>query len=302
MKSLPLSILVASSVLVAACSSGPSHQGSSVPTARSSTIPMTKDGRKIGNPYQVAGVWYYPKDDPAYDETGYASWYGTEFHGKKTANGEVFDMNTLSAAHKTLPLPSYVKVTNLENNRTMVIRVNDRGPFVSGRIIDISRRGAQLLGFHAQGLTKVRVQVSDEYGNPLSTGRALSEGPREAAPAQVASNDVLMEESLDAPAGEPLPAAPVATPPVRTPAPVVASSASGGHFVQIGAFSDRSGAEAQARKLESIGEQAEIEPVEAGGRRLWRVRIGPFSLKDMADSVLSKVVSNGFFDARVMSR
>ncbi|WCL52869.1 septal ring lytic transglycosylase RlpA family protein [Gimibacter soli] len=263
---------------------------------------MTKDGRKIGNPYQVAGVWYYPKDDPSYDETGYASWYGTEFHGKKTANGEVFDMNTLSAAHKTLPLPSYVKVTNLENNRTMVIRVNDRGPFVSGRIIDISRRGAQLLGFHAQGLTKVRVQVSDEYGNPLSAGRALSEGPREAAPAQVASNDVLVEESLDAPAGEPLPVAPVAAPPVRTSAPVVASSASGGHYVQIGAFSDRSGAEAQARKLESIGEQAEIEPVESGGRRLWRVRIGPFSLKNVADSVLSKVVSNGFFDARVMSR
>lgn len=120
--------------------------------------------RKVGKPYKIAGVWYHPKEQPAYDETGYASWYGKDFHGKKTANGEIYNMNALTAAHKTLPMPTFVKVTNLENGRTIVLRVNDRGPFVKGRIIDISRRGAQLLGFDKQGVTRVRVQAADENG------------------------------------------------------------------------------------------------------------------------------------------
>ena len=101
---------------------------------------------KIGNPYQIGGIWYYPAEDYEYDETGIASWYGAAFHGKTTANGGVYDMNALTAAHRTLPMPSYVRVTNLENGRSLVLEVNDRGPFAKGRIIDISRRGAQLLG------------------------------------------------------------------------------------------------------------------------------------------------------------
>ena len=89
-------------------------------------------GTKIGRPYQVSGVWYYPRMQPDYDETGIASWYGHPFHGRKTANGETYDMNALTAAHKTLPLPTDVRVTNLENGRSIVLRVNDRGPFVAG--------------------------------------------------------------------------------------------------------------------------------------------------------------------------
>ncbi|WP_417448900.1 septal ring lytic transglycosylase RlpA family protein [Kordiimonas sp.] len=129
-------------------------------------LPVGDQGvtRKIGNPYKVAGVWYHPKEDPYYDEVGYASWYGPDFHGKLTANGEQYNMNSLTAAHKTLPLPTFVKVTNLENGRSIVLRVNDRGPFVKSRIIDVSRRGAQLLGFDRQGVTKVRVQALDENG------------------------------------------------------------------------------------------------------------------------------------------
>ncbi|MBT7942196.1 MAG: septal ring lytic transglycosylase RlpA family protein, partial [Alphaproteobacteria bacterium] len=101
---------------------------------------------KIGDPYQIQGVWYYPAEDFEYEETGIASWYGTQFHGRRTANGETYDMNALTAAHRTLPMPSFVRVTNMENGRSLILKVNDRGPFARSRIIDISRRGAQLLG------------------------------------------------------------------------------------------------------------------------------------------------------------
>ena len=103
-------------------------------------------GYKVGNPYQIQGLWYYPAENYEYDKTGIASWYGSPFHGKRTANGETFDMNALTAAHKTLQLPSRVRVVNLRNGRAITVRVNDRGPFVRGRIIDLSRRAAQLRG------------------------------------------------------------------------------------------------------------------------------------------------------------
>lgn len=113
---------------------------------------------KVGTPYQINGVWYYPKEDPFYDETGVASWYGSDFHGKATANGERYDMDALTAAHRTLPMPTVVRVTNLENGRSIRLRVNDRGPYARGRIIDVSRRAANLLGFQGQGTARVRVQ------------------------------------------------------------------------------------------------------------------------------------------------
>jgi rare lipoprotein A len=114
---------------------------------------------KIGAPYTVKGVTYYPRVDYAYDQTGLASWYGDAFEGRYTANGEVFDLNQITAAHTTLPLPSIVEVINLQNNRALRIRVNDRGPFANGRIIDLSRRAAQLLGFEKSGRAMVRVRV-----------------------------------------------------------------------------------------------------------------------------------------------
>ena len=109
--------------------------------------------------YQVNGVWYHPKVDYQYDQTGTASWYGPGFDRQATADGEIYDMNQLSAAHKTLPLPSMVEVTNLQNGRSLQLRVNDRGPFVGDRLIDVSRRSAQLLGFETTGTTPVRVRI-----------------------------------------------------------------------------------------------------------------------------------------------
>jgi rare lipoprotein A len=114
---------------------------------------------RVGSPYQMNGVWYYPAVDYDYDRTGIASWYGEEFEGRLTANGEIFDLNALTAAHTTLPLPSIVQVTNLENGRSLQLRINDRGPFVDGRLIDVSRRAAQLLGFESRGTARVRVTI-----------------------------------------------------------------------------------------------------------------------------------------------
>lgn len=109
-------------------------------------------------PYQVRGTWYYPKEQPRYNEVGIASWYGDKFHNRSTANGESFDMWRVSAAHKTLPLPCMVEITNLDNGKKLKVRVNDRGPFVDGRIIDLSRAGADKLGFSGKGTAKVRVR------------------------------------------------------------------------------------------------------------------------------------------------
>ncbi|MGH7048295.1 MAG: septal ring lytic transglycosylase RlpA family protein [Stellaceae bacterium] len=114
---------------------------------------------RVGKPYEINGVWYYPEVDYNYDKTGIASWYGGEFQGRYTANGEIFDMNRLTAANTTLPMPSIVEVTNLRNGRELRLRVNDRGPFRDGRLIDVSRRAAQLLGFETHGTAPVEVRI-----------------------------------------------------------------------------------------------------------------------------------------------
>jgi rare lipoprotein A len=131
-----------------------------------------KSGYVVGNSYQINGTWYRPAEEYSYSRTGIASYYGGErrganFHGRLTANGERYDMNALTAAHQTLPMPSLVRVTNLENRRSVVVRINDRGPFIRGRIIDVSRRAAQLLGFEQSGLARVRVEILAEESRAL---------------------------------------------------------------------------------------------------------------------------------------
>ena len=122
--------------------------------------PVPKGGGiyQIGKPYLISGLTYTPREEPGYDRVGNASWYGELFHGRRTANGEIYDMDRLSAAHPTLPLPVYARVTNLNNGRTIVVRINDRGPYARDRIIDLSRRSAELLGFRNNGTATVRVK------------------------------------------------------------------------------------------------------------------------------------------------
>ncbi len=164
-------LIVAAAVsAVAACSTAPQQQKSKFspekygvkgsPKMVAEGQPVPKGGGRyiVGKKYKIAGKWYYPKEDPDYKKTGLASWYGPTFHGRKTANGEVFDRNSLTAAHTTMPLPSYARVTNVENGRSMIVRVNDRGPFHGNRVIDLSERAATMLGTKSAGIGKVKVE------------------------------------------------------------------------------------------------------------------------------------------------
>ena len=181
---------LALAVFVSACSSAPpltssdkatprvAQQSSESPPQSTSKQPkpapatqeaLRPNGRlRVGPPYTIKGVRYVPRHDPDYDEVGMASWYGQPFHGRKTASGERFDMNAMTAAHRTLPFGAWVRVTNLDNGRQVVLRVNDRGPFSKNRIIDVSKRAAESLGFRRKGTTKVRVQFITQQ--PSQTG------------------------------------------------------------------------------------------------------------------------------------
>lgn len=223
---------------------------------------------KIGQPYQVLGQWYYPADDRSYDVTGIASWYGPGFHSLSTASGERYDQDAISAAHKTLPLPSYVEVSNLDNGRTLVVRVNDRGPFVDGRIIDLSRRSAQLLGIDRPGTARVRVK------------RVYPDAPMVAA--------------LQPPPAELTPPPPTA-PQLPQPVPVP-SAIPGTVFVQVAALSDQGRAEWLRGFLASYG----VAIVERSPAGLWRVRLGPYATREMATPVLAQVQAAGYTDARTI--
>ena len=157
-----ISVFVICALLTACGTTSSSHNnGLELDSTDYDASSLRVENQKIGKPYQVGGRWYKPRYETDYDETGIASWYGDYFHGRNTANGEIFNMNKVSAAHKTLPLPSYVEVTNLENNQKLYVRVNDRGPFEDGRIIDLSKKAADKLGFKGAGLARVRVRQVD---------------------------------------------------------------------------------------------------------------------------------------------
>jgi rare lipoprotein A len=136
-------------------------------------VPKAGGVYRVGKPYIVGGHEYVPQEDVNYNAIGMASWYGDDFHGRYTANGEIFDMNSLSAAHPTLPLPSNVRVTNLANHRSIVVRVNDRGPYIGDRVIDVSAKTAKLLGFYGNGLTRVKVEYVGRAPLEGSDGRKL---------------------------------------------------------------------------------------------------------------------------------
>lgn len=160
-------VLLSLTIMLSSCSTGTPELSGLSPQAQAEAIKHYGGIYKVGNPYKIGSRWYYPKEDYSYVEEGVASWYGEDFNGKMTANGEHYNMNTLTAAHRTLPLPSIVKVTNLQNGRSIVVRVNDRGPYVKDRIIDLSKHGAQLLGYMGQGTTRVRVEVMAKESKAL---------------------------------------------------------------------------------------------------------------------------------------
>ena len=159
-KIIPVLACLASLSLLSACSEAryAAHVAKQIPMPGDSSQ-KSKGSFKVGSSYRIQGKRYYPKESYTLTETGVASWYGPGFHGKKTANGEIFDKNELTAAHRTLQLPSIIRVTNMTNGRSIILRVNDRGPFAHNRILDVSERGATLLGFKNNGTAKIKLQV-----------------------------------------------------------------------------------------------------------------------------------------------
>ncbi|MDD3029704.1 MAG: septal ring lytic transglycosylase RlpA family protein [Alphaproteobacteria bacterium] len=277
------------------------------------TRPVTKGSAsssgyyKVGTPYKVKDIWYYPNEDYSYDETGIASWYGDAFHNKKTANGEIFNKNELTAAHKTLPLPCLARVTNLENGRSIVVRVNDRGPFSGKRIIDLSQRSAELLGFENKGLAKVRVQVlADEskaiadamrrYGKPIKL--ASAEPPSEEIVSSLASAPVERETLKPVHSTRETRLQLMKTRPVQkvVQLPVTARTRL---FVQAGAFSVPENAYRLKEKLDVLASTT-ISTVLVNGTKFYRVRLGPLKTIAEADALLTEVQDAGVPEARTV--
>lgn len=268
-------------------------------------------------PYQIRGRWYRPAENPRYDETGLASWYGDAFHGRPTATGERFDMHAMTAAHKTLPLPALVEVTNLETGQALILRVNDRGPFVDGRIIDLSRAAANELGLLNRGVGRVRVRYMGRAprldGGPVRYASTAAPAPAAAPvsravpytslpPAVATSTTVARPYASVPPAVAPatLPAGTVLPP--ATPAEIVAGAPAPlpiAVWVQAGAFASRPNAEAAARAL---GERARIEPTNGANGTLYRVMVGPLDDIGQAQRVQRAAAALGYDDAMVVSR
>ena len=255
--------------LLAACASigggGPSDGG---PAPLAVAPPPVSDPAPIVTgtmrPYQIKGRWYRPEEQPGYDEVGLASWYGDQFNGRPTATGERFDMHALTAAHKTLPLPGLVEVTNLANGRRVVLRVNDRGPFVDSRIIDLSRGAAEQLDLIGKGVGEVRV-------------RYLGRAPR-------LGGGLLLQAAAPA-AATPAPRQAVAEPPST-------------FWVQAGSFGDPLPARLMA---EGIGAPASVSAASVGGRELYRVLVGPWPDANAAEAARQSVVARGYADAALIS-
>ncbi len=301
-----VAFLMAMAGLLAGCAN---HRNPAPPGTAATTKPIYK----VGTPYQISGAWYYPAEDFSYDESGIASWYGEEFHGKYTANGEVFDRNALTAAHRTLPMPSVVQVTNLENGRSLQLRVNDRGPFARGRIIDVSRRAAQLLGFEGTGTAKVRVRILVPESIQVASlagrngtedgagGQAIAAAPRPVITAEALPGSALRIASSTTPSlpkSEPTGPTPTvlpSPPPQVSVVPVKPTRI----YIQAGAFARAENALNVKSRLDAIG-PAVVAAVRVNGVNLYRVRLGPIDNVEQADKLLDRIVGTGFNDARIV--
>jgi rare lipoprotein A len=265
----------------------------------------TQGLRGTEKPYQIRGIWYYPKADPNYDEKGIGSWYGEQFHNRRTANGELFDMDLPSAAHKTLPLPSIVEVTNLDNGRKLKVRVNDRGPFIDGRIIDLSKAAADQLGYQRSGVARVRVRYVGPAGKtPFDERRVIAAAPPPSEPRYVPAPKARVYAGLPPaqPAYDDPPPPKAAEPDYSPPIPVIAAppaSVAANYRIQAGSFANRDNAERAVSQLSGAG-QASIESVERDQGTLYRVVVDAGTDEGAAFGVRDRVAALGFSDATVL--
>lgn len=270
-------LCISGSLLLAACSgvdvvvqdSAPSRQVDH--TQVKNAVPRVEPFSKYGNPpsYEIEGKRYYVLSSATgYKETGTASWYGTKFHGRRTSSGEPYDMYAMTAAHKTLPIPVFAEVTNLENGHKIIVRINDRGPFVDDRIIDLSYVAAKKLGITAKGTGRVSLRTIDPREPQTATSVALA-APVEQAPATTSGTTISPVATATA--------ATVTSIPLTEASVTEATSSNPGQlYLQVGAFSDRNNASQLASKLTaSTGENVFIKDNVSAEYTVYRVRIGP---------------------------
>lgn len=243
---------------------------------------------KVGKTYKIKGKRYTPKETYNFTQTGIASWYGPNFHGKKTANGEVFDKFELTAAHKTLQMPAIVRVTNLENGRSIIVRINDRGPFSGARIIDLSERSAELLDFKHKGTAKVKIQVLPNESRDVAR---IAKGGNSTRGYEVALN-----QNKQTPTTIPAKRLPPTSVPLPTqmtqkaqqpPQPLTKPDAI---FIQAGSFSNVVKARALAEKVSPYG-TARINPTNINGSKFYRVQLGPIENQNQANNILNQLAS-----------
>ena len=268
-------------------------------TAKRITNVDEKPKYKVGNPYKINGQWFYPAVDYNYDEVGIASWYGPNFHGKKTANGEIFNQNEISAAHKTLPIPSIVTVTNLENNKILEIRINDRGPFVRGRIIDLSKKAAEVLGVLKNGTAKVRVKINEEKSRKI----AMDYENYKSFVTKAGISEKIEKKSID---NEDI----KLNNEIIIKSKNLTNSLDNVHknknstitnnqiLVQVGAFSDIRNANNLVKKLSNF--KAYIKREFINDKYFYRVRIGPLSDKSFAEKVIQKLNLEGLINSKII--
>lgn len=243
---------------------------------------------KVGKPYKIADKIYTPKIQNDYDEVGMASWYGSDFHRKETANGATFNRNSITAAHRTLPLPCMVKVTNLSNNKTLVVMVNDRGPFSKSRILDMSEHAADLLGFRGKGTTKVRVQYLPEQTAKLiadlpgARGKNFAE-TKPTKPTITAKQNVMASSDNESKQPD--------IKPEQTKGLLPKTN-----FIQVGTYKVMSNAKNVGKNLSSLGE-VKIISVKTKDKLLYKVKIGPIADKKSAELILKKTIGLGHRDA-----
>jgi rare lipoprotein A len=293
---------------------------------------------KVGAPYKIDGVTYAPMEEFRRTETGVASWYGPGFHGKSTANGETYDQRDRTAAHRTLQMPSVLRVTNLDNGQSTIVRVNDRGPFARQRVIDLSRAAAEEIGMIGSGTARVRVEQLEAESLALKDIALSGGGPdeqRAALEKHIAGRrgpPAITATAQATPPPPPVPATPEVTvypvnprspavvpvsasgsaggtwgsatpPPPPAPPPIAPAApvqAASGFYVQTGAFSTMGNAEKQRGQVTSYG-SPEISQASSGGREVYRVRLGPYSTQEAAGIVADRLKRSGYGDARVVS-
>jgi rare lipoprotein A len=271
---------------------------------RSGPIPFGGGKYHVGSPYQVAGRWYTPHEQPGYDKTGLASWYGEAFHRRKTSNGEWFDMATLTAAHPTMPLPSYAMVTNLENGKQVVVRVNDRGPFVDTRVMDLSKRAADVLGYRNKGIARVRVKLigpaplHDSNRHMMAMNDALNSG---ASLTQIAEmgGDTNASAQIQVAEAKPRKKKYIDQPIQQAEYVPPTQQADGGYMVRVAVFHSLDNATSAYNTLASFGPTQVIKAVGANGP-LYRVQIGPLDNAQDAEAALQSAISSGYGDARIV--